>query len=168
MMPAMKRDAAGFSLIELLLSLAVLGMLATVGVPSFSQILERQRIEAVMQRLETDLTTARNTAMTRRVPVVVCPRDVHGECQPGLDWRHGWVLLLDGREPHALWIQQADSAGALRVSASRPLLRYRADGTSAGSNLTLNLCLRGQVVARQVVSNSGRVRRDLPSGEETC
>jgi len=167
-MPAMKRDAAGFSLIELLLSLAVLGILASVGVPSFSQILERQHIEALMQRLETDLTTARNTAMTRRIPVVVCPRDAHGECQPDLDWRHGWVLMLDGREPHTLWIQQADSTGALRVSASRPLLRYRADGTSVGSNLTLSLCLRGQVVARQVVSNSGRVRRDLPLGDETC
>jgi len=167
-MTAMKRNAAGFSLIELLVSLTVLGMLAAVGVPSFSQMLERQRIEAVMQRLETDLTSARNTAMTRRVPVVVCPRDAHGECQPDLDWRHGWMLMLDGGEPHTLWIQQVDSAGALHVNASRPLLRYRPDGTSVGSNLTLTLCLRGQVVARQVVSNNGRVRRDLPSGEETC
>jgi len=164
----MERDAAGFSLIELLVSLVVLGMLAAVGVPSFSQMLERQRIEALMQRLETDLAAARNTAMTRRVPVVVCPRDAHGECQPDLDWRHGWMLMLDGSRQHALWIQQADSEGALRVSASRPLLRYRPDGTSAGSNLTLTLCLRGQVVARQVVSNSGRVRRQPSSGEETC
>jgi len=166
----MKLDAAGFSLIELLASLTVLGLLVAVGVPSFSQMLERQRIEAVMLRLETGITMARTAAMARRTQVVVCPRDGLGECQPGLDWSHGWMLLIDDGQPHPLWIQQvsADSANTMHVSASRPLLRYRPDGTSVGSNLTLSLCLRGQVVAQQVVSNSGRVRRQQATGGQAC
>jgi len=167
----MKADAAGFTLIELLTVLAVLAIVAGVSVPSFTQIVERQRVEAVMERLATDLALARNIALARRQAVVVCPRDVDGACQPGSDWSGGWVVLVEdaqhpGQGGERLWVQQ--SLDTIKVNANRGLLRYRPDGTSPGSNLTIHLCLRGQVVAQQIVSNSGRARRHQPEEGMAC
>jgi len=170
----MQRDAAGFTLIELLTALAVLTIVTAVSVPSFAQIIERQRVEAALQRLGTDLALARNTAIARRSSVLVCPRSAEGDCQPGLDWSRGWMVLVETEDPPhpgqagtPLWIQPA-LAEVIRLSANRPVLRYRHDGTSAGSNLTLHLCLHGQVVAQQIVSNSGRARRHQPEEGLAC
>jgi len=167
----MKADAAGFTLIELLTVMAVLAIVTGVSVPSFTHLVERQRVEAATLRLATDLALARNTALARRQAVVVCPRDVDGECQPGLDWSNGWVVLVEdaqhrGQGGERLWVQQ--SLDTIKVNANRGVLRYRPDGTSPGSNLTIHLCLRGQVVAQQIVSNSGRARRHQPEEGMAC
>jgi len=169
------RDTAGFTLIELLTAMVVLTIVAVVSVPSFAQIVERQRVEAAIQRLDADLALARNTAISRREAVVVCPRGPHGGCQPGLDWSGGWIVFVEhphhpGQVETPLWIQPplADAQHVMQLSASRQLLRYRHDGTSAGSNLTIHLCLRGQLVAQQIVSNSGRARRHRPAEEQAC
>jgi len=171
----MQDNAAGFTLIELLTVMMVLAIVAGISVPSFAHIVERQRVEAVMERLATDLALARNTALARRQAVVVCPRDADGECQPGSDWSGGWVVLVEdaqhpGQGGERLWVQQAlgEGAHAITVSANRSVLRYRHDGSSPGSNLTLSLCLRGQVVAQQIVSNSGRARRRQPEEGMAC
>jgi len=171
----MKCKAAGFTLIELMTVMVVLAIVAGISVPSFAHIVERQRIEAATLRLATDITLARNTAIARGQVVVVCPRDADGACQPGSDWSGGWVVFVEdshhlGQAGDALWVQQAlgDDGDSFTVVTNRPLLRYRGDGTSAGSNLTFHLCLRGKVLVQQIISNSGRARRHQPEGEMAC
>jgi len=171
----MKGGAAGFTLIELLTIMVVLAIMAGISVPALTRLVERQRVEAVMERLATDLALARNTAIARRQAVVMCPRDETRECRPGADWSRGWVVFSEdayGTEQvsELLWVQQPLDAGghAIALKANRSLLRYRGDGTSPGSNLTLSLCLHGQVVAQQIVSNSGRARHYRPEEESVC
>jgi len=168
----MKAEAAGFTLIELLTALAVLAIVTALSVPSFAQIIERQRVEAAIARLSGDLALARNTAIARRQAVLVCPRDADGACRPDSDWSGGWVVLVEaaqdpGQGGERLWVQQA-LGDFITISANRGLLRYRHDGTSPGSNLTLHLCLRGQLVAQQIVGNSGRARRHQPEEGTVC
>jgi len=171
----MKCDAAGFTVIELLTVLVVLAIVAGISVPSFAHIVERQRAEAAVQRLSSDLALARNTALARRQAVVVCPQGADGECQPGSDWSGGWLVFVeDARHSEQigelLWVQQAlaDGRHSLTLNANRGLLRYRGDGSSPGSNLTLSLCLRGKVALQQIVNNNGRARRHQPEGELAC
>jgi len=162
----------GFTLVELMASISVLAVLAVAGLPSFTQLIARQRIDAFMQRLDTDLALARNTALVRRQPVIVCPRGADGTCEPGLDWSSGWVVLSEGSSQpgETLWVQSAlvDPTNAIQVNATRPLLRYRHDGTSSGSNLSIRLCLNGQLQAQHIISNAGRVRRERTAGEIPC
>jgi len=159
----------GFTLVELMASISVLAVLAVTGLPSFTQLIARQRIDAFMQRLDTDLALARNTALVRRQPVIVCPLGANGTCEPGLDWSSGWVVLSEGsgQPGETLWVQSAPT-NAIQVSATRPLLRYRHDGTSSGSNLSIRLCLNGQLQAQHIINNTGRVRRDHVAGEIPC
>jgi len=171
----MNNDAAGFTLMELMTVMAVIAIVAGISVPSFTQIVERQRVAAVVERLSADIALARTSALARRQQVLICPRNAAGKCQPGPDWSGGWVVFVeDARRPEQiqeqLWVQQAlDTGGpSIALNANRGLLRYRRDGTSPGSNLTFSVCLRGQVVAQQIVSNSGRARRHQPEGGMAC
>ena len=55
----------GFTLVELLTTMLVLGILATAAVPSFVSSLMYHRVESAAVRLKRDLELARQTAVTR-------------------------------------------------------------------------------------------------------
>ena len=60
-----ERAAAGFSLAELLVAVALLGLLSGLALPRNRHQLARQRRDGTMQRLLTGLATARHRAETR-------------------------------------------------------------------------------------------------------
>ena len=66
------RRAAGFTLIELMVSVALLGVLAALAAPNMGQFLASRRVEDVARRLGDDLTLARNEAVKRNASVLVC------------------------------------------------------------------------------------------------
>jgi type IV fimbrial biogenesis protein FimT len=61
----------GFTLIELMVALAVAAVLLTVAVPSFFESTARSRLEGVVNELAIDLQYARSEAVRERAPVVV-------------------------------------------------------------------------------------------------
>lgn len=63
----------GFTLIEMLIALALMGILAAWGLPNFQALGERSAVASEVNRLQTALTLARNTAITQRSDVTVCP-----------------------------------------------------------------------------------------------
>ncbi|MGM2596721.1 pilus assembly FimT family protein, partial [Bacillus cereus group sp. Bce035] len=56
----------GFTLIEMLIALALMGILAAWGLPNFQALGERSAVASEVNRLQTALTLARNTAITQR------------------------------------------------------------------------------------------------------
>ncbi|MDO6427816.1 GspH/FimT family pseudopilin [Thalassotalea sp. 1_MG-2023] len=69
----------GFSLIELLITIAMLCVIITVAVPSFSDFIIRNRVDNEIYRLSKLLQVARNYAIHYGTPVTVCPLD-NGRC----------------------------------------------------------------------------------------
>lgn len=64
---------AGFSLIELVIVLAILGVVAAIGAPSFGQFIRSGKISAATNDLVSAIYTARSSAITYGVSTVVCP-----------------------------------------------------------------------------------------------
>jgi len=92
---AMKRALAGFTLMDLLTTLAVLGILVAVGIPSFSSVVRNNRITAHTNELVTALTYARSEAMKRGDVVTTCPSTDGEFCAGSNDWSTGWIVFVD-------------------------------------------------------------------------
>lgn len=59
----------GFTLVELMVAIALATILLSLSVPSFTQTLARLRVEGASQNLATDLQLARSEAVQRRAAV---------------------------------------------------------------------------------------------------
>lgn len=163
----MQRMPHGFTLVEALVTMAITALLLTAGLPSFSDLLERQRVSATTHLIGSYIASARTHAVTGREQVVLCPGSVDAGCRTDRDWSGGWILFRDpdgNRQPDApLDVLRAedDRGGAgsvLQATSTRPYLRYQVDGRSAHSNLSFVVCAKGRERARVVVNNTGRMR----------
>ena len=82
----MKRSD-GFTLVELLMGLAILSIVTTTVVPSFSQLLAEQRLRQVSNELRLSLALARSEAIKRNESVNVLPT--------ATNWSDGWCVEID-------------------------------------------------------------------------
>jgi type IV fimbrial biogenesis protein FimT len=171
------RTGAGFSLVEALTVLAITAILLLVGVPSYAGLVESQRASSAMHLLTAHMASARSTAITYRIPTVVCPSDRAGGCRHDGDWSQGWLMFFDAdgnRQPDSrqdiLRDENAPIHPSLRIvsSAGRTQLRYLPDGRSAGSNLSVRLCREDRLLAQVIVNNTGRIRSQTASGSTPC
>jgi prepilin-type N-terminal cleavage/methylation domain-containing protein len=79
------RPTKGFTLIELMVTLAVLAILATVGIPSFQRLAAEYRVSSQANATQAALQFARSEALKRRGDVVVCQVGAAIIVRPGVD-----------------------------------------------------------------------------------
>jgi type IV fimbrial biogenesis protein FimT len=171
----MRTDStAGFTLLELLITLAVAAIVLAFGVPSLERYLAEASLRSESSALSVALAGARMRAVETGRPVTVCPRGGDGRCSGSADWSSGWLVFddpdQDGRFLDAQAVREStvlESRRRIRSTGGRTRLTFRRDGSSAGSNVTLTLCDPAhEGLGRQVVVNNvGRTRAgQLPSG----
>ncbi|SDK20870.1 GspH/FimT family pseudopilin [Billgrantia gudaonensis] len=154
------RTACGFTLIELVTTLAVMAILATWAVPAFQAQAARQEVTTDVMRLKTALSMARSTAITRRTPIVVCPLDdsTSAGCSKANDWTQPLLIKpWNDADAPALRILADGEVESITYRADRPV-RFTALGRASGYNGTFRICGRRSNAARIIVSNFGRVR----------
>lgn len=169
--------STGFTLIELVTTLAIVAVLLAVGLPGFGEAFARLRVQTAMHRVSTDLAMARSSAIMRRSPVVACPGRGMSGCSGDADWSHGWIVFADpdgNRKPDLagdlLRVSDPPSGAGrtLRLGATRHFVRYQRDGRSAGTNLTVRVCSGGSLKGQVIVNNLGRVRTVRPLRTTEC
>ncbi|PMR75890.1 GspH/FimT family pseudopilin [Billgrantia endophytica] len=155
----------GFTLVELLVVMALLAILFGWAVPGFQAMNARHEVITEVQRIKTALALARNTAITRRTSVTLCPSQDRVTCSTD-DWTAPLVVVLGDLKSGNI-----GNAEILRVfNGSRVVsTRYRQDGRPvrygplgrpAGHNGTFRICGREDTGAQVILSNFGRVRVD--------
>ena len=174
----MRDRDAGFTLIELIITMAVLAICAGVALPSLRSFMEQQRTLAAISSLTSHMSLARMAAVTRNQRTVLCPSRNGNSCEAGTDWSTGWMLFLDedgNRQPDSgdevLRVDLEPTSRHLRVvsTVGRQQLRYLPDGRSAGANLTISICNKaGDVLGRVIVNNMGRPRSERPKAPTSC
>ena len=168
-----KRHARGFTLIELMMTLAVIAILLAVAAPAFGGLIQSTQAQSSRSALVTALNTARIFAVSKTANVVVCPSNDQRYCGHTTEWQHGWLIFIDadrdgarGDDEDLLNAAQAQPAGvAILSTAGRVRVTYRPDGSSAGSNVSMTVCdQRGADQATSIViNNAGRVRNGVPT-----
>jgi type IV fimbrial biogenesis protein FimT len=129
--------AHGLSLLELLIALAVVSIVLSIAVPSFNHMLARNRLAVVANELQLALTTARQMAIARNVPVTFCAGSPDTGCN-GL-WSDGqWVVFID-RDRDS---QIDEDADVVRLVMQLP--------PSSTISLSANGALRSAVIFRPI------------------
>jgi type IV fimbrial biogenesis protein FimT len=164
----------GLTLLELLFSVAIVGITLAVGLPALGDALSRTAVTTTSASLTTALAQARTAAVSFRQPAVLCPTADQLACTRATRWDGGWMVFLDGdrdgvrgETERLLWASDgADRDISILSTRGRLAVTYLPDGRSPGSNLTLSICPRTpDAEGRQLVlNNTGRVRSQRFSG----
>ena len=128
----------GITLIELLVTLAVVTIVAALGVPSFLRLLARHAIVAQAEELQDAVRLGRNEAMKRSGPVVLCRTDAANTSHcagTGGSWQT-WLLFSDlGRTGSfaagdAIVRQRLDVSSRMTVDSNAASIRFEATGVA--------------------------------------
>lgn len=94
--PPVRRASHGFTLIELMITVAVGVILVSLALPSFQSVFTSGRINSQANEFVATLQLARMEAVRHNRRVVVCPSTDQTSCQAGspATWT-GWLAFVD-------------------------------------------------------------------------
>ncbi len=91
-----KTHASGFTLIELMIVLAIAAALLVMVVPSFRNQIQNSRMSAATSDLLGSFMSAKAESSARGEFVTVCKRNVGATaCVTTGDWEQGWLTFID-------------------------------------------------------------------------
>lgn len=85
----------GFTLIELMITLGIVAILLTVGVPSLKSFMQGNQLIATSNEILSALHVARNEAIKLNARVTICESDDGLTCTGSDDWKGGWIVFVD-------------------------------------------------------------------------
>lgn len=123
----------GFTLLELMVAVAVVGIVAAIGYPSMTAIIGNSRLGGAANEMVATLQLARLEAVRLNRTVTVC-RSVDGvSCSAGAVW-NSWITIADvdrdGAVDDILRVSSVPVAVQLRTSTAiqNSRIAFRSDG----------------------------------------
>ncbi len=171
------RAAAGFTLVEVMIVVAILAIFAGIAVPSFRTLIADNRMTGQANDFLSALQLARSEAITRSRRISICPSSSGSGCT-ATAWGGGWMVFAESLTGT---IGSFDSASdtVLRVypplagtsslvaNGNAVVVTYQPDGSVSAAR-TFTLCpndgsgVRGRTIP---ITASGRARVET---RETC
>lgn len=172
-MNSSRRNGNGLTLVELLVAIAVIVVIMTVGFHGIGLMISQTRMATATNTLNVHLQLARSEAIKRAVDVILCPSRDGVSCNadesPSV-WHTGYLVFADANDnkrrdrgdqaESIIRVVGGDAEAAITITANRSRFVYQQDGTAGGSTGTFSLCDTAGRVGPQalVVSNVGRPR----------
>ena len=159
----------GFTLLELMITLVIAGIIIAIAVPSFQNLIIDSRLNSTTSELADAVRLARSEALKRNRPVIFCQIDpaTPGTCVSSGAWK-GWAMHDSQDDEPVLRVGTLDNFGStIRVSSdiSGQSAAFSGDGLirSAGSLITdrtITVCATsgtGDKTRKVVFGAAGRV-----------
>jgi type IV fimbrial biogenesis protein FimT len=110
----------GFTLLELMFTIAVAAILLAVGVPSMTQFIRDNRMTGAANDLLVAIHTARSAAVNTRSPVIMCFSAAPESAAPACNGNgtQGWIVFRDDKDPEVA--EGTDNNGT--YDAGEPIL----------------------------------------------
>ena len=170
----------GFSIIELMITIALAGTLLAIGVPSFATTINNNRMTAAINEFVGAITIARMEAITRRADIVMCKANASlNNCVTTGDWSNGWIIFVDddgagdydSADDEILQVHEALHTNLSMVGQATVanLISIDSRGFARGSAGNFTLCdTRGASDAKGVtISVTARVARTVDEESPT-
>jgi type IV fimbrial biogenesis protein FimT len=128
-----------------MVTLSVIAILLTLGVVGFQNLIAHNRITSAANGLIAHLQLARSEAVTRGVPVTVCPSLDGANCanQDPAIWNNGYIVAVTDAAGATQVLRRVDAGGMAGLKADsggRPKFVFKRDGTARGTNGTVKIC----------------------------
>ena len=163
---------AGFTMVELAITLAIAGVMAAMALPGMQYLIESNRATTSVNAFIGALNYARSEAIKRGIRVAVCRSEDGTSCSAGSDWEAGWLVFVnvDGVEPPA--VNTVDGDLILRMhpelannitlesdTTYEDYVLFRSNGSLPSSGL-FKACIGTDDTRAQgvVLSRTGRIR----------
>jgi type IV fimbrial biogenesis protein FimT len=88
-------DSRAFTLVELVITLSIAGILALLAVPAITGFVQSNRLATLTNELITDFNTARSEAIKRGTQAIVCESTNGTSCTSTGSWNQGWIVFAD-------------------------------------------------------------------------
>jgi type IV fimbrial biogenesis protein FimT len=140
-----KTKQSGFSLLELMVALAIVAILAAIAFPSFTTMISDNRMLTSAQDITNSLQFARSEAIKRGTAVTLCPSTNGTSCSATASLDAGWIIFIDNTTPGVVdnsnnvndaspgdiivyRNQQSGGSVSVKFEAGRTYLRFSSQG----------------------------------------
>lgn len=124
--PAMKAQR-GFTLVELMIAIAIVAILAAIAVPSMQSITANRKASKLSHELQIDIMYARNQAMTFNRTIAITPK--------GGDWASGWQI----KQGNDLLRENNPNARTGEISSQAMLIEFNRNGVLSSGDAQIRI-----------------------------
>lgn len=162
---------AGFTLLELMVTVTVAGILMAVAVPAFRSFLQGDRLLTESNQLVMSLDFARSEAIKEDTSVWVCASSDGVHCSGTANWTAGWIVVSSANTSQPLRVASALATGnSLKEATSQTQVAFDSSGLASSLTVAAQFTLcdpRGASYARytEVAAFSGRVASSNTPGQ---
>lgn len=158
---------AGFTIIELMITLVVAAILLAIAAPSFRSIIQDNRLTTDVNTLAASLNLTRSEAIKRGTQVTLCKSNDAASCVATANWQDGWIIWADTDNDAAVDANEIirvigglSEGNTLAFATGNNAIVYNPTGFASNDDGTFRLCDdRGINFAKGlVISPSGGVR----------
>ena len=163
-------NAAGFTLLELISTLAIGSILVTAAVPAYQSFIERSRMAASVNLFMSHLYQARSEAIKRERYVTLCPSSNGSDCIADYtQWAKGYIVFIDSNkdkerdinERVLSYFEGEDDKLLIHSSSNyRKVVTYYPTGRAWNFNTTIRICskLSDEYNRAVIIASTGRPR----------
>ncbi|HXG28157.1 MAG TPA: GspH/FimT family pseudopilin [Nevskiales bacterium] len=153
------QTARGFSVVELMVTVALLAVMATLAAPALQALLQNNRAAAIANDLVSAIRLARSEAVTRAQQVTLCPTVDGVACADSTNWATGWLIRNSAGATVKAYPAITQATTGATLTGTRATLVFEQTGFLSGAEFTFSLRIsrcRGDNNRDVVVRAQGR------------